>query len=124
MRNIYNMLFRTLALVLAMSVGLTGVAAASVNHTSHCVTATERADTEHNRLDIQNKDGNHSHVVAEVETSDVGTTDCVPHYCSAVLIGLVECGFGSHLAMLVVVPEPADLRPSARFLGLYRPPSL
>lgn len=118
------MLFRTLALVLAMSAGLVGMASASVTDESHCVSAAERADTEHAKLDFQNKDGNHSHVVAEVETTDAGATDCMPHYCSAVLNGLVGCGFGSHLAMLLVVPEPESLRALSRILGLYRPPSL
>lgn len=76
------------------------------------------------KFDIQNNDLNHIHVVAEVETTDVGATDCMPHYCSAVLNGLVGCGYGSHLAMLMIVPEPENLRALARILGLYRPPSL
>ena len=124
MRSICNMFFKTLALVLAMSVGLAGMASASVNHESHCVPATERADTKHVKIDSQSKNGGHSHVVAEVETTDVGATDCMPHYCSAVLSGLVGCGSGSHLAMLMVLPEPENLRALARIVGLYRPPSL
>ena len=124
MRSIRIMLFRTLAFVLAMSVGLAGMASASANHTSHCVPTTERADAEHAASDSQNGHDIHSHVVAEAETTDVGTTDCQPHFCSDVLIGLVGCGMGSHGAMLMVVPEPVNLRALARILGLYRPPSL
>ena len=124
MRSICNMLFGILALVLAVSVGLAGMASASINHTSHCVPATERADTGHVKFYIQNNAGNHSHVVAEAEIADVGTTDCQPHFCSDVLIGLAGCGTGSHRATLMVVPEPANLRALARILGLYRPPSL
>ena len=66
----------------------------------------------------------HIHVVAEAETTDVGTTDCLPHFCSAVLIGLDGCGTGIRTAMLMVVPEPENLRALARIIGLYRPPSL
>ena len=124
MRSVCNMLSRTLALFLALTVGLVSMASASVNHESHCVPATERAETAHVNFDIQNNAGNHNHVVGEVETTDVGGTDCQPHFCSDVLIGLVGCSMASHQAMPMVVPEPANLRALARILGLYRPPSL
>ena len=118
------MLFRTLALVLAMSVAQAGMASASANHSSHCVPTTERADAGHAAFDVQNSHDSHSHVAAEAEATDVGTMDCQPHFCSDVLIGLAGCGAVSHRAMLMVVPEPANLRALARILGLYRPPSL
>lgn len=127
MRSIRIMLFRTLALILAMSVGQAGMASASANHSSHCVPATERADAGHAASDIQNSQNSHdrhSHVAAEAEATDVGTMDCQPHFCADVLIGLAGCGAVSHKAMLMVVPEPANLRALARILGLYRPPSL
>lgn len=122
MRSIRIMLFRTLALVLAVSVGLAGLASASANHTSHCVPTTEQADAGHAVSDNQNGHDNHSHVA--IEAADVATTDCQPHFCSAVLTGPVGCGAASHIAMLMVVPEPENLRALSRILGLYRPPSL
>ena len=115
------LLFRTLVLVLAMSVGQAGMASASDNHSSHCLPTTERADAGHAASDSHDSP---SHVAAEAEATDVGAMDCQPHFCSDVLIGLVGCGTVSHKAMLMVVPEPANLRALARILGLYRPPSL
>ncbi len=107
-----------------MSLGLAGIASASVNHASHCLPATERADADYVTFDIKKNDGKHSHVVAEVETTNLGATDCMPHYCSVVLNGLVGSGFESQSAILIVVPEPENLRAMARVLGLYRPPSV
>ena len=118
------MLFRTLALVLAMSVGLAGMASASANHPSHCVPSTEQTDARQAMSDGDAGHDTHTHVVAQTENTDAGAADCLAHFCSAVLIGLAGCGTGSHRATLMVVPEPANLRALARILGLYRPPSL
>ena len=109
-------------MVLAMSLGLAGIASASVSHASHCLPATEQADADYVAFDIKKNDVKHGHVVAEVETTNLGATDCMPHYCSAVLIGLVGSGFESQSAMLIVVLEPENLRAMARVFGLYRPP--
>ena len=118
------MIFRTLALLLAMSVGLAGMASASANHTSHCVPATERADAQYETFDGEAGQQTHSHVVAQTQNLDASGTDCLPHFCTAVLIGLAGCGAESRSARLMVVPEPENLRALSRILGLYRPPSL
>lgn len=117
------MLFRTLALLLAMSVGLAGTASASANHTSHCVPSTEQTDAQHAISNGEAGYQTHTHVVAQTEKTDASGTDCLPHFCSAVLIGLVGCGTGSRSAMLTVVLEPENLRALSRILGMYRPPS-
>ena len=124
MCSIRIMLFRTLALVLAMSVGLAGMASASENHPSHCVPSTEQTDARYAISDGDAGQQTHTHVVAQTENTDAGAAECLAHFCSAVLIGLAGCGTGSHRATLMVVPEPANLRALARILGLYRPPSL
>lgn len=123
-RIISLMLFQTLALLLAVSVGLAGMASASTNHTSHCVPVTERADAQHAMSDAQIGKGTHTHVVAQAENTDASATDCLPHFCAAVLIGPVRCDTASHTAMPLVVPEPANLRALSRIFVLYRPPSL
>jgi len=117
-------LLRTIALVLAMSLGLAGIASASVSHASHCLPATEQADADYVAFDIKKNDVKHGHVGAEVETTNLGATDCMPHYCSAVLNGLAGYGCESQSARLIVVPGSENLRAMARVLGLYRPPSV
>ena len=111
-------------MVLAMSVGLAGMASASANHTTHCVPTTEQTDALYAFTGGDAGQQAHSHVVAQTENTDAGAADCLAHFCSAVLIGPAGCGTGSRTAMLMVVPEPANLRALSRILGLYRPPSL
>lgn len=118
------MIFRTLALVLAISVGLAGMASASANHTTHCVPTSEQTNSLHAFTDGDVGQQAHSHVVAQTENIDAGAADCLAHFCSAVLIGLAGCGTASHRAMLMVATEPENLRALSRILGLYRPPSL
>ena len=124
MYSIRIMLFRTLAVALAMAVGLAGMASASVDHPSHCVPTTEQTDAQYAFSDGHAGQETHTHVVAQTENTEAGAADCLAHFCSAVLIGPVGCGTGSRTAMLMVVPEPANLRALSRILGLYRPPSL
>lgn len=113
-----------MALLLAMSLGLAGMASASANHTSHCMPSTERADAQHAISHGEIGHDTHAHDVTQTEDAVAGAADCLAHFCSAVLTGLVGFGTASHTAKLVVVPEPENLRALSRILGLYRPPSI
>ena len=111
-------------MLLAMSVGLEGMASASASHTSHCLPSTEPSDVQQESSKAEIGHDTHAHVVTQPETADANAAECIPHFCSAVLIGMVGCGAGSHTAVLMVVTEPENLRALSRIHGLYRPPSL
>ena len=117
-------LFRTIALLLAMSVGLASASSASATHTSHCVPSTERVGVQHEKSTKEVAAETLLHAVSQPDNANADGADCEPHFCSAVLIGLVSFGTVSHMAALLNTPEPANLLALSRTQGLYRPPSL